>query len=170
MFEMLKRPAGLVFAVMLATLSAIAELPQYAMADDSPEPSVYGTYLGRTIACSCVSAEQDFAMHVYDALLTKRFGATFANQAQDHMRLALREADDNQTMICGVTCDNEAIPFLQQVLDTTAQSMSVAATLTSNDAASFSHSTEALPPCSATEDLISGVQCEGRQKGRVNGY
>jgi len=34
----------------------------------------------------------------------------------------------------------------------------------------FQQEEEPLPACSATEDLIPGVGCEGRQRGWINGY
>ncbi|MEM7123978.1 MAG: hypothetical protein AAF563_22065 [Pseudomonadota bacterium] len=186
---------------ILATLLTVLLLPAAGHADADPQPSDAGRFLGRTIACDCVSAETNYALAVYHAFLTDEFGATYADQAMGHMRLALREAYDNQIIICGYVCGRDIIPFLQEVLDTAPLTYGDDIAMTIQPSAQEEgnygqwqncywrpmspgcsdlddpadrqvavQSDEALPPCSATEDLLAGVQCEGRQKGRVNGY
>ncbi len=135
MLKMLKRFVGPVFAAVAMSIFVDAGAPQRASADSAPQPDNYGTFLGRTIACSCVSGDRDFIMRVYDAILAEAFGETFARQARGHMKLALREAYDNQVVICRLTCDHETIQFLQEVLDTTVELQAVTEDLAAQEGA-----------------------------------
>lgn len=54
---------------------------------------------------------------IYRDFLDSTYGQTYADQASGHMRLALREAYDNQITICRYTCNHDLITDLQELID-----------------------------------------------------
>ncbi len=88
-----------------------------AWADSPPPPDDLGTFLGRTVACSCVAGDQSSVLAIYQAFMVSAYGETYAGQASGHMRLALREAYDNQLTICRYTCGRDLIVDLQEMID-----------------------------------------------------
>lgn len=88
-----------------------------SVADSPPPPDALGTFLGRTVACSCVSGEQSTVLAMYRDFMEGAYGETYADQASGHMRLALREAYDNQLQLCRYTCGRDLIADLQELID-----------------------------------------------------
>jgi hypothetical protein len=101
---------------LVVLLGALASAGS-AWAEDQPNPGDAGTFLGRTVACGCVSADAETAFPVYLWILQDMYGQTFADQAYGHMKLALREAYDNQLFICRYVCGRDVIADLQEALD-----------------------------------------------------
>ena len=101
----------LVCAIIALTLARPVQ------SDGPPPADDLGTFLGRTVACNCVSGDQSIVLAIYRDVLDSTYGETYAAQASGHMRLALREAYDNQITICRYTCGRDLIADLQDLID-----------------------------------------------------
>jgi len=148
-------------------------------AQDEVAVDTMGKFLGHTVMCECIAQEDDHLLALYYALMVEWDGRSYADSASGYMKLVLDGDYRNEDAFCAIICNHEFTTYLTDVVtivdlksepETFLTDYSRYREMNDGDRRDASATSEALPECNATDDLIPGVGCEGRRRSRINGY